>query len=409
MKCGIKIVLTAFFLMFIFCGKKDTPKDRENVPAAVSDSASLQSPVLEPQPDEPEPELDSVALRHKNAKKSLKTALDDYMKSILADPNSKEARRALKTAMDDYMKSMLIDPNSKDARNALKNVIDDYMKDYQVDPDIEKAFSDVVDDYMKDMQAHKFKDPEMILVRGGAFTMGCTEEQGNECYEDEGPTRRITLRNFYIGKYEVTQELWVKVMGNNPSHFKGNKLPVEQVSWNDIQEFIKKLNTITGRKYRLPTEAEWEYAARGGSNSKNFKYSGSNNIDEVAWYGNNSGSKTRAIGTKRPNELGIYDMSGNVWEWVSDWYDFYTDTSMTNPTGPSSGSNRVYRGGSWFSGARSCRVSYRFAASSIRVFATTIWASALPCPPEFAGFWAEPQRQLLVLCFSAERDERSLF
>ena len=148
-------------------------------------------------------------------------------------------------------------------------------------------------------------------------------------------------------------------MGSNPSKFKGDNLPVEQVSWNDIQEFITKLNTMTGKTFRLPTEAEWEYAARGGNKSKGYKYSGSNTLDNVAWYTNNSSSKTHPVGQKQPNELGLYDMSGNVWEWCQDWYGSYSSSSQTNPTGPSSGSYRVLRGGSWYHFARICRVSYR--------------------------------------------------
>lgn len=149
------------------------------------------------------------------------------------------------------------------------------------------------------------------------------------------------------------------MMGNNPSNNKGNNSPVEKVSWNDVQEFITKLNQKTGANFRLPTEAEWEYAARGGNKSRGYKYSGSNNIGDVAWYIDNSGSKTHQVGTKAPNELGIYDMSGNVWEWCQDWYGSYSSGSQTNPTGSSSGSYRVIRGGSWRNNARGCRVSNR--------------------------------------------------
>jgi formylglycine-generating enzyme required for sulfatase activity len=169
----------------------------------------------------------------------------------------------------------------------------------------------------------------------------------------------VTVSDFYIGKYEVTQKQWVDVMGSNPSKFKGDDLPVEMVSWNDVQKFIEAVNQKTGKKYRLPTEAEWEYAARGGNKSKGNKYSGGNNIDDVAWYGGNSGSRTQAVGTKSANELGIYDMSGNVWEWVSDWYGEYSSSAQTNPAGPSSGSGRVDRGGGWNYSAGRCRVSAR--------------------------------------------------
>jgi formylglycine-generating enzyme required for sulfatase activity len=204
-------------------------------------------------------------------------------------------------------------------------------------------------------------DLAMVSVQGGTFTMGCTPEQGGDCDSDEKPARSVTVGNFNIGKFEVTQRLWKQIMGadNNPSNFKGDDLPVEHVSWNDVQEFIKKLNEQTGKKYRLPTEAEWEYAARGGNKSQGNKYSGSNNLDEVAWYDGNSGGKTNDVGTKSPNELGIYDMSGNVYEWVSDWYGGYSLGAQTNPAGPSSGSTRVLRGGSWNFDAWYCRVSDR--------------------------------------------------
>ena len=157
----------------------------------------------------------------------------------------------------------------------------------------------------------------------------------------------------------MTQALWEEVMGSNPSIFKGDTNPVESVSWNDCQTFIQKLNKRTGKTFRLPTEAEWEYAARGGKKSRGYKYSGSNDIGTVAWYRSNSGIKTHAVGTKAPNELGLYDMSGNVWEWCNDWYGDYSSNAQTNPTGAESGSRRVNRGGSWFSKARCCRSSHR--------------------------------------------------
>ena len=197
---------------------------------------------------------------------------------------------------------------------------------------------------------------KMIKVEGGTFSMGATSEQGSDAYDDEKPVHSVTLSDYYIGETEVTQELWEAVMGSNPSEFKGNNLsfftgnnqrPVESVSWNDCQEFIKKLNQLTGKEFRLPTEAEWEYAARGGKYSRGYKYSGSNNADEVAWYDSNSGSKTHPVKTKKDNELGLYDMSGNVWEWCNDWYGDYQSYSQTNPTGPSRGERRVLRGGSW--------------------------------------------------------------
>lgn len=201
---------------------------------------------------------------------------------------------------------------------------------------------------------------EMVFVEGGTFKMGATSEQGSDADSDEKPVHSVTVSNFYIGKYEVTQAQWKAVMGDNPSSFQGDNLPVENVSWDDIQEFIKKLNQLTGKTYRLPTEAEWEYAARGGKMSKGYKYAGSNNISDVAWYTNNSSSHTHPVGQKQPNELGLYDMSGNVWEWCQDWYGNYNSSSQTNPTGPASGSYRVLRGGSWGYIAGDCRGSYRY-------------------------------------------------
>ena len=201
---------------------------------------------------------------------------------------------------------------------------------------------------------------EMVKVEAGSFDMGATSEMENP-YEDEKPVHRVTLtNNYYVGKYEVIQALWQAVMGSNPSKFKGADLPVEQVSWNDCQDFVSKLNAMTGKRFRLPTEAEWEYAARGGKKSRGYQYSGSNTLGDVAWYGDNSGSKTHAVGTKQPNELGIYDMTGNVWEWCQDWYDSYSSSPQTNPTGAASGSYRVNRGGCWYSSARYCRTSYRY-------------------------------------------------
>ena len=203
----------------------------------------------------------------------------------------------------------------------------------------------------------------MIKVEGGTFSMGATSEQGSDADSDEKPVHSVTLSDYYIGETEVTQELWEAVMGSNPSYSKGSKKPVENVSWNDCKEFITKLNRLTGKNFRLPTEAEWEYAARGGKKSKGYKYSGSNTIGNVAWYGDNSGSTTHNVKTKTPNELGIYDMSGNVWEWCEDWYGNYSSGSQTNPKGSSSGSIRVLRGGGWSGYATSCRVSDRSGSS----------------------------------------------
>ena len=204
-------------------------------------------------------------------------------------------------------------------------------------------------------------DFEMIYVRGGTFKMGATDEQGTDAYVREKPVHTVTLNDFKISNIEVTQELWQNVMGSNPSTFTGNlQYPVDNVSWEDCQLFISKLNEKTGKHYRLPTEAEWEYAARGGARSQGYKYAGSNTIGNVAWYSGNASSKTHVVGsTSMANELGIYDMSGNVMEWCQDWYGAYSEGAQVNPHGPASGSQRIMRGGSWNSAARSCRVSYR--------------------------------------------------
>ena len=200
---------------------------------------------------------------------------------------------------------------------------------------------------------------ELVKVEAGSFNMGATPEMENPD-EFEKPVHRVTLtNNYYIGKYEVTQALWQAVMGSNPSCFKGDDLPVEMVTWNDCQDFISKLNAMTGKRFRLPSEAEWEYAARGGNKSRGYQYSGSNTIGDVAWYVGNSSSMTHAVGTKQPNELGLYDMTGNVYEMCQDRSGSYSSSPQTNPTGAVSGSYRVYRGGSWCFSAWNCRTSCR--------------------------------------------------
>ncbi|MDE5612518.1 MAG: formylglycine-generating enzyme family protein [Odoribacter sp.] len=200
---------------------------------------------------------------------------------------------------------------------------------------------------------------DMVYVKAGSFMMGASEND-EEVFDWEMPEHQVTLtKDYYIGKHEVTQGLWKAVMGNNPSNFKGDDYPVEKVSWDNIQEFITKLNELTGKKYALPTEAQWEYAARGGKKNKGYKYSGSNDINEVAWYSDNSEGTTHPVGLKKANELGLYDMTGNVWEWCQDWYDDYSSEAQIDPVGPEEGSNCVYRGGSWYNDARRCRMSFR--------------------------------------------------
>ena len=225
----------------------------------------------------------------------------------------------------------------------------------------------------------------MIKVEGGTFKMGAQstdpngENYDSEAWENEQPVHSVTLDDYYIGETEVTQELWEAVMGTTIEqqrqeveeylgfdcdlYGQGSTYPMYYISWEECQEFIAKLNQLTGKDFRLPTEAEWEYAARGGNKCRGYKYAGSNSIDEVAWYEANAyyvaAYGTHPVGTKSPNELGLYDMSGNVYEWCSDRNGEYLSFSQTNPTGPTSGSFRVLRGGSWNFNAQNCRVSNR--------------------------------------------------
>ncbi len=201
---------------------------------------------------------------------------------------------------------------------------------------------------------------KMVNVKGGTFTMGATEEQLDEAKPNEFPAHEVTLSDFSIGQTEVTQELWQAVMGNNPSYISGDpQLPVEHVSWEDCKTFILALSELTGQDFRLPTEAEWEYAARGGIKGHGYKYAGGNTPDEIMWYNANSDSTTHHVATKQPNELGLYDMSGNVWEWCRDWFGDFTDAAQISPIGPDTGEYRINRGGSWYGDTSYCRVSRR--------------------------------------------------
>lgn len=201
----------------------------------------------------------------------------------------------------------------------------------------------------------------MVYVHGGSFIMGATPEQESNAEDDEKPAHQVTLSSYSIGRYEVTQSEWKSIMGNNPSDHKGDKFPVENVSWEECQTFIDRLNSITGKHFRLPTESEWEFAARGGTLSKGYRYAGSNNIKSVAWYNpdysfyTDTKEKTHIVGSKQPNELGLYDMSGNVAEWCEDWYEEKNYQMQTNQKP----SYRVVRGGSFFTKADDCRTSNR--------------------------------------------------
>lgn len=199
---------------------------------------------------------------------------------------------------------------------------------------------------------------DMSFVKGGTFMMG---SDASDAEEDEHPVHEVTLSDYYIGQTEVTQHLWKKVMGdeNNPSATKGNNLPVTNITWDEAQVFVERLSELTGMRFRLPTEAEWEYAARGGQKSKGYTYAGSDDIDEVAWYAGNSGNKLHSIGEKSPNELGIFDMTGNAWEWCQDWYGAYSTEAQVNPTGPNFGSSRVLRSGSYTTTIERCTAKFR--------------------------------------------------
>ena len=309
-----------------------------------------------------------------NAKKNksvseLKKYLDEY-------PNGKyasEANSEVSIIKDNIEKNMFFNAKKNKSVSEFEKYSDEYPNGKYAS-EAKSEISRIRAEIEKMRKRFNIKKNE-IFVKGGSFKMGSNNGSSNE-----KPVHRVTVNDFIIGKYEVTQKEWKAVMGNNPSYFKGNNLPVERVSWNDIQEFLKKLNRKTGAKYRLPTEAEWEYACRGGKSSVHYKYSGSNDIDAVAWYWKNSGDsnlsgewdyykiirnncKTHFVGTKQPNELGIYDMSGNVGEWCSDWYgeDYYNDSPNKNPKGPAWSFGRVGRGGSWYGNA--LRVANRYDSS----------------------------------------------
>ena len=229
---------------------------------------------------------------------------------------------------------------------------------------------------------------EMVEVRGGTFTMGASS--ASESWGDDRPTHKVTVDDYYIGETTVTQGFWQAIMGTTLTDFAsqlgvctygvGDDYPMYFISWDDCEEFIGKLNEITQMNFRLPTEAEWEFACRGGKNSKKYKYSGSNDIDEVAWYSDNSNASTQPVATKAPNELGIYDMSGNVWEWCSDWFGFYTRDSQDNPTGPASGDDRVMRGAGFSSYADETLLHTRYYGNPAKCYNNFGFRLALTYP-----------------------------
>ena len=201
---------------------------------------------------------------------------------------------------------------------------------------------------------------ELVWVEGGTFAMG-DDGHGDvsHSYEASRPVHQVTLHSYYIGTYEVTQALWTFVMGENPAKFRGNdSLPVEQVSWDDAQRFVTLLSQMTGRRFRLPTEAEWEYAARGGRHSRGTAYAGCNRgqLEQHAWFCVNSHGRTYPVGRRKPNELGLFDMAGNVAEWCSDWMDTYSSQPLTDPRGAAQGDSRIVRGGHYYSTSPTCAV-----------------------------------------------------
>jgi formylglycine-generating enzyme required for sulfatase activity len=317
--------------------------------------------------------------QNKNEKDEPKETTDPWLKDLetkarereRAEEAKKAEARKMKAAIDAKIEAMADDfakvegiektpIDDKDKAEAWSRFLDRYKEDIpndNRDDDMRaKATMRKLDLIPRPTLVSNSIGMEFVLVQPGTFQMG-----SNDGSDDERPVHSVTIsKPFYIGKYEVTQAQWMAVMGSNPSGFKGDNRPVETVSWNDAHDFIRKLNDKenTG-KYRLPTEAEWEFAARGGTQARGFKFSGSNDVGDVAVCSSNSGNETKPVGSKQPNELGIFDMSGNVWEWCEDWYGNYDGSSVTDPAGPSSGQSRVLRGGSWFDNVFLCRSANR--------------------------------------------------
>lgn len=272
------------------------------------------------------------------------------------------SRRRRTQSVELFLQSLLVktptsSPASDDESTIVIASVETPSSNKETEKDIDSNSADCLVRDEGDFQVYKVNGVEfqMQKVESGTFTMGVEYRfLGGIGADDKAHTVTLT-NNYYIGQTQVTQELWQAVMGDNPSHFKGDRLPVESVSWEDSQRFIEKLNNLTNKHFRLPTEAEWEFACRGGTCSRGYRYSGSNTIDDVAWHEGNSGNSTHEVGLKRPNELEIFDMSGNVLEMCSDWYDKYSSGTQINPKGASEGLCRVFRGGSWSNNANICR------------------------------------------------------
>ena len=315
-----------------------------------------------------------VAEKKPAAKKADTSKLDALIKAAVADGKITDTerkvleKRAKEEGFDKDELSMLLDASlyaKKDVEKKKKEPAEEKKSEEKKDP------QDPFNGLMVTVEGGIFTQTweRKILVRSNYIEYPNNDKRRKPIYHDavyecRDLSRRVRMNTFKICKYQVTQAQWKSVMGkdNNPSHFKGDDLPVECVSWDDAQEFIKKLNAKTGKHYALPTEAQWEFAARGGNKSKNYEYAGCNwrDLDDYAWYSKNSSKSTHTVGKKKPNELGLYDMSGNVWEWCEDWYEEgYPSGDIADPKGPSSGQNRVQRGGSWIINAWYCRVTHR--------------------------------------------------
>ena len=296
-----------------------------------------------------------------------KTSLNAHPKNIYQEPFNSEfikLREEINQKYDALVKLILENTRPNVTHGAKPNVTHETVN---VAPAIEtNTQTEKDEDSVLNVIANGISF-NMIRIDGFGFNMGAKsslfkrkgENYDQDASEDESPVHYVGLSNYYLGETLVTQSLWKAVMGNNPSFFQHDDAPVERVSWNDTQQFLKKLIKMTGLGFRLPTEAEWEFAARGGKKSSDKKYAGSDSIEYVGWFSGNSKGSTQPVKQKACNELGLYDMSGNVWEWCNDWYGNYTDDYQTNPSGPSDGKEKVLRGGSWGSDAKYCRVSKR--------------------------------------------------